>query len=81
VSGQLNQDLPTPTHFEQAASDVTVEQATEGTPCGPDPDRYVEAFRTFADAGFDEVAITQIGPDQEGFFGFYEGELRDRLAS
>jgi G6PDH family F420-dependent oxidoreductase len=80
VPGQLHQDLPTPTHFEQAASNVTVEQATEGTPCGPDPDRYVEAFRPFAEAGFDEVAITQIGPDQEGFFRFYERELRDRLA-
>lgn len=81
VPGQLSQDLPTPTHFEQAAANVTVEQATEGTPCGPDPDRYVEAFRPFADAGFDEVAITQIGTDQEGFFRFYERELRDRLAS
>ncbi len=81
VPGQLSQDLPTPTHFEQAAANVTVEQATEGTPCGPDPDRYVEAFRPFADAGFDEVAITQIGTDQEGFFQFYERELRDRLAT
>ena len=54
VPGQLHQDLPTPTHFEQAASNVTVEQATEGTPCGPDPEPYVEAFRPFAEAGFDE---------------------------
>ena len=53
---------------------MTVEQATEGSPCGPDPERYVEAFRPFVDAGFDEVAITQIGPDQEGFFKFYERE-------
>ena len=81
VPGQLHQDLPTPSHFEQAASNVTVEQATEGTPCGPDPDRYVEAFRPYVDAGFDEVAITQIGTDQDGFFRFYERELRDRLAS
>jgi G6PDH family F420-dependent oxidoreductase len=80
VPGQLNQDLPTPAHFEQAASNVTVEQATEGTPCGPDPERYVEAYRPFVDAGFDEVGIAQIGPDQEGFFRFYERELRDRLA-
>ncbi|HEX6568172.1 MAG TPA: TIGR03557 family F420-dependent LLM class oxidoreductase [Acidimicrobiales bacterium] len=80
VPGQLHQDLPTPAHFEQAASTVTEEQATEGTPCGPDPERYVEAFRRYVDAGFDEVTITQIGPDQEGFFRFYERELRPRFA-
>jgi G6PDH family F420-dependent oxidoreductase len=80
IPGQLHQDLPTPAHFEQAASRVTVEEATQGTPCGPDPEPYVETFRQFAEAGFDEVAVTQIGPDQEGFFRFYERELRPRLA-
>ena len=81
VPGQLHQDLPTPAHFQQAASIVTEEAATEGTPCGPDPERYVAAVGEYTDAGFDEVAITQIGPDQDGFFRFYERELRDRLAS
>jgi G6PDH family F420-dependent oxidoreductase len=81
VPGQLRQDLPTPAHFEQASQPVTEEAATEGTPCGPDPERYVAAVQEYVDAGFDEVAITQIGPDQEGFFHFYERELRDRLAA
>jgi G6PDH family F420-dependent oxidoreductase len=81
VPGQLSQDLATPAHFEQAVASVTEEAATKGTPCGPDPDAYVEAVRPYVDAGFDEVAIAQIGPDQEGFLRFYERELRDRLAS
>jgi G6PDH family F420-dependent oxidoreductase len=81
VPGQLSQDLPTPSHFEQAASLVTEQAATEGTPCGPDPDAYVTAAREYVDAGFDEVALTQIGPDQDGFFRFYERELRDRLTA
>jgi G6PDH family F420-dependent oxidoreductase len=81
VPGQLHQDLPTPSHFEQAASIVTEEAATEGTPCGPDPERYVAAIGEYTDAGFDEVAITQIGPDQDGFFRFYERELRPRLGT
>lgn len=79
VPGQLHQDLPTPAHFEQAAARVSVDDATEGTPCGPDPERYVATFQSFVDAGFDEVAVTQIGPDQDGFFRFYETELRSRL--
>jgi hypothetical protein len=38
-------------------------EATEGTPCGPDPDRYVEGSGRSPDAGFDEVAISQLlGP-------------------
>ncbi|HZM32217.1 MAG TPA: TIGR03557 family F420-dependent LLM class oxidoreductase [Acidimicrobiales bacterium] len=81
IPGQLHQDLPTPAHFEQAAQTVTEEQATEGTPCGPDPEPYVQAFREYADAGYDEVAVTQIGSDQEGFFRFYESELRSRLGT
>jgi G6PDH family F420-dependent oxidoreductase len=81
IPGQLHQDLPTPTHFEQAAQIVTEEQATKGTPCGPDPEAYMAELRRYIDAGFDEVTITQIGPDQEGFFRFYESELRPRLAA
>jgi hypothetical protein len=79
LPGQLHQDLPTPAHYEQAASIVTEEAATRATPCGPDPQPFVEQFRQHAEAGFDEVAITQVGPDQEGFFRFYEDELRSRL--
>jgi G6PDH family F420-dependent oxidoreductase len=79
VPGQLHQDLPTPAHFEQAASIVTEEASNEGTPCGPDPEPYVAAFRPFLDGGFDEVTVTQIGPDQDGFFQFWEKELRPRL--
>jgi hypothetical protein len=47
--------------------------------CGPDPERHVGAIKKYLDAGFDEVYINQIGPDQEGFFRFYERELRSRL--
>jgi G6PDH family F420-dependent oxidoreductase len=79
IPGQLHQDLPTPTHFQQAASIVTEEDATAGTPCGPDPEPYVATFREYADLGYDEVAITPIGQDVEGFLRFYEKELRPRL--
>lgn len=79
VPGQLGQDLPTPAHFEQAISVVTVEEATAGKPCGPDPEPYLEQLQSFAELGFDEVTLTQIGPDQEGFFRFFERELRPGL--
>jgi len=29
----------------------------------------------FADAGYDEVYVQQIGPNQKAFFDFYEKEI------
>jgi hypothetical protein len=35
--------------------------------------------RAFADAGFDEVYVNQIGPGQQGFFDFYRSSVLPRL--
>ncbi len=79
VPGQLSQELPMPQHFEEAASLVTEEQIAEHTPCGPDPEKHVAALREYVDAGFDEVYVSQIGPDQEGFLEFWTKEVMPRL--
>ena len=79
VKGQLSQDLPTPSHFEQAVGMVREEDVAQAIICGPDPERHVTAIRQFVDAGFDHVYVHQIGPDQEGFFRFYEREVLPKL--
>jgi G6PDH family F420-dependent oxidoreductase len=79
VPGQLAQDLPTPTHFEQASELVTEEMVAEKVACGPDPEEHVAVVRTYVDAGFDEVYVAQMGPDQEGMIRFYEKEVLPRL--
>jgi G6PDH family F420-dependent oxidoreductase len=79
LSGQLNQELPMPAHFESAAEVVTEEMIGDTLACGPDPERHASAIRAYLDAGFDEVYVNQIGPDQAGFFDFYAKELRPRL--
>jgi G6PDH family F420-dependent oxidoreductase len=66
LPGELSQELATPAHFEQASSIVTQEMVTETPPCGPDPGPYLESIRQYAEAGYDEIYIHQIGPDQEG---------------
>jgi G6PDH family F420-dependent oxidoreductase len=81
LEGTLNQELPRPSDFEAAAATVTIEQATENVPCGPDPEPVVQAVRTWEEAGFDHVALHQVGSDQDGFFRFWEQELRPRLTS
>ncbi|MDP9406309.1 MAG: TIGR03557 family F420-dependent LLM class oxidoreductase [Actinomycetota bacterium] len=80
LPGELSQILPTTTHFEQAATLVTEEQATSSLPCGPDPQPYVESLRAYADAGYDTVYLHNIGPDQEGFLRFFTDEVRPQLA-
>jgi hypothetical protein len=75
----LAQVLPTPAHFEQAAELVTEELATADVPCGPDIDEHLAAIHAYADAGFDELYINQIGPDQDAFFAAYRSEVLPRL--
>jgi G6PDH family F420-dependent oxidoreductase len=79
LPGQLSRELALPSHFESAMQLVTEEQVAEAFPCGPDPERHVAAIRQAIDAGYDEVYVSQIGPDQTGFFDFYRRELLPRL--
>jgi len=79
VGGELAQELPLPRHFQQAAALVSPDDIAGKVPLGPDPERYVEQIRAFADAGFDHVYLHQIGPDQAGFFDFWTRELLPRL--
>jgi coenzyme F420-dependent glucose-6-phosphate dehydrogenase len=79
VPGQLSQDLPTWTHFEEASQMVSEEEATKSTPCGPDAQPVIDAVQQYLDAGYDHVYLHQIGPDQEGFFTFWADELQPAL--
>jgi len=79
VQGELSQELPSPAFFEQAAKMVREEDIAEKIPCGPDPERHLKQIKAFMEAGFDHVYIHQVGPDQEGFFQFYERHVLPKL--
>ncbi|ETK31744.1 LLM class F420-dependent oxidoreductase [Microbispora sp. ATCC PTA-5024] len=79
IPGEAHQLLPLPRHFEQLSQLVTEETATASVPCGPDPRTHLEAIRQYVDAGYDEVYVSQIGPEQDGFFSFYSSEILPRL--
>jgi G6PDH family F420-dependent oxidoreductase len=79
VPGQLGQELPLPSHFEQAAENVTQQQVTSKVPCGPDPEHHLDMIRSYADAGYDAAFVHQIGPDQEGFFRFFAEEILPKV--
>jgi G6PDH family F420-dependent oxidoreductase len=79
---KVNADLPNPDSFESATQFVTPEEVAEALSCGPDVEEHVEAIRPFIDAGFTEVALVQIGDEeQEAFFGWAEQELLPALRS
>jgi G6PDH family F420-dependent oxidoreductase len=79
LPGELAQVLPSPRHFEQASTLVTEEMVGAALVCGDDVEAHVDRFRAYRDAGYDEVYINQIGPDQEGFFAFYAEHVLPEL--
>jgi G6PDH family F420-dependent oxidoreductase len=75
ISGSYFLELPLPAHFEEAAEVLDVEDIGESVVCGPDPERHRAAIEEYVDAGYDHVYVHQVGPDQEGFFDFYERQV------
>ena len=79
---KVNADLPNPDSFEGATQFVTHEQVAGALSCGPDVNDHVEAIKPFIEAGFDEVALVQIGANhQEQFTTWAERELLPALRS
>jgi G6PDH family F420-dependent oxidoreductase len=79
LPGELAQILPQPAHFEQATELVSEEMIAESVPCGPDVERIVQTVQEFADAGFDELYVQQIGARQAEFFDMLSREVLPRF--
>jgi coenzyme F420-dependent glucose-6-phosphate dehydrogenase len=79
IPGQLSQDLPTWTHFEQATALVRAEDLTEKVLCGPDRDAILERAGEYLDNGIDNLYLHQIGPDQNALFRLWEDGLDQEL--
>jgi G6PDH family F420-dependent oxidoreductase len=79
LQGELTTELALPRYFESAVATVREEDVAKSVVCSADPARHVAAIQQFVDAGFDQVYVGQAGPDQEGFFRFYEREVLPRV--
>jgi G6PDH family F420-dependent oxidoreductase len=84
IPGEVSQVLPSPKHFEQASQLVTEQMTRDSIAYGNDIDRHVQAFQPYADAGFDEVYISQMGgrdaaTSSQGFFDFYARDVLPKL--
>jgi len=75
IGGQSAQELPSWAEFEAIAEASSPEQVAEQVPCGPDPEPVVAAIKEYFDSGFDEVYVSQMGPDQAGGLKFLAEEV------
>ncbi|WP_225094693.1 TIGR03557 family F420-dependent LLM class oxidoreductase [Streptomyces sp. CoH27] len=80
LPGEMSRILPSPRHFEQLEPLVTERMVRENVVCGDDVDARPAALNAFAEAGFDRVHVTRIGPGQRGFFDFYRTKVLPQLA-
>jgi G6PDH family F420-dependent oxidoreductase len=77
---KVNADLPNPESFEAATAYVRPEDVADSLGCGPNVEEHVEKIRPFVDAGFDEVALVQIGGEhQDPFIRWAQDELLPAL--
>ncbi len=68
-------ELPNPVNFAAHTQFVREEDVAQLIPCGPGVEGIVEGVKQFVDAGFDRVALVQVGDRQKEFCDFYESEL------
>jgi len=79
MPGRLLTEQRLPQDFEAIAELVTEQQAADSVLCGPDPERHIEKIKRYFEAGYDHVYVHQIGPNQKGFFSFYEQQVIPHL--
>lgn len=71
LPGELPQVLPSPRHFEQAATLVPPEKMKEKFVCGNDPEAHLRQIEEFRQAGYDEVYVGNTGPHYGALIQMY----------
>jgi coenzyme F420-dependent glucose-6-phosphate dehydrogenase len=79
IPGQLMSQLATPAEFAAVAQLVDEDAVAAKIICGPDPEKHLQEIEAYRKAGFDHVYIHQVGPDQTGFFEFYQREILPKI--
>jgi G6PDH family F420-dependent oxidoreductase len=62
---KVNADLPGTAGFDAASQFVREEDVAGSIPCGDDVEAVIGAATAYADAGFTQLALVQIGGDQQ----------------
>ncbi|OLT47072.1 LLM class F420-dependent oxidoreductase [Saccharomonospora sp. CUA-673] len=65
---KVNAELPGTAAFAAATQYVREDDVASAIPCGASPQAVVDAARSFRDAGFTDLALVQVGGDQQDEF-------------
>ena len=77
---KVNAELPGTAAFAGASQFVRPEDVADSIPCGPDVAGHVDAVREFEKAGFTDIAVVQVGGDnQPAFLEWAQQELLPAL--
>ncbi len=80
LGGGLMTELALPEQFEAAFEPISEDAVAKAVVCGPDAEKHVDAIKKAQRAGYTHVCLHQVGPDQQGFFEFYEREVLPEFA-
>lgn len=76
----VNADLPTTAGFTGASKFVTKDDVASSIACGPDLDELADSIKKYADTGFTDVALVQVGDEnQQRFLDEVAGPLLEKL--
>jgi coenzyme F420-dependent glucose-6-phosphate dehydrogenase len=79
LKGELGNQLPSPAHYQQAVEMLSEEDVAKVILCSANPNEHIKKIDEARSAGYDHVHVYQVGPDQEGFFRFYEREVLPKV--
>jgi G6PDH family F420-dependent oxidoreductase len=79
LPGEMAQILPTPEHFEQATGLVTEQMTRDSVVGGNDPEDHLEQVKEYADAGYDELYVANMGPHFREMIAFYGQHVLPKL--
>jgi G6PDH family F420-dependent oxidoreductase len=79
LPGEMAQILPTPEHFEQATELVTEQMTKDSVVAGNDPAEHLEQVQQYAEAGYDELYVANMGPHYKEMIEFYGQEVLPKL--
>jgi coenzyme F420-dependent glucose-6-phosphate dehydrogenase len=66
----LNTELRLPKDFQSSISALSEEQILKGTPLGDNHEAIIQKIKEFQKAGFDQIYIHNVGPNQSEFIQF-----------
>ena len=72
-------ELPNPVNFDKATETVRPDDVAQSVPCGPDVEAHAQGIRQYLDAGYQRVAVVDLGEDEDGFFRFWREQLAPAL--